>query len=144
MREYLTDADFERAERNGIPAIRVKNRFYGLHWSKERCITQKYKSNTNKWAQFEADSKVGKETFYNRLHLGWSPEEAALTPRLADGQVLHPKRPIAQEIKDLAEQNGIKPLTLRQRIYGYKWDPMDAATIPVGTKRPNRRKKGWR
>lgn len=144
MREYLTDEDFERAARNGIPAVRVKNRFYGLHWSKERCITQKYKPNNNNWAQYEAVSKVNKNTFYNRIHLGWTPEEAAMTPKRKNGDILHPKRPISQEIRDLAEQNGIKPLTLRQRIYGYGWSPEEAATIPVGTKRPNRRKKGWR
>jgi hypothetical protein len=80
MREYLTDADFARAERNGIHAQCVKQRFYSLGWSKERSITQKYRPNRNLWEKYKNESLVGLETFKSRIRRGWEPEDAAMIP----------------------------------------------------------------
>lgn len=144
MREYLTDADLERAKKNGIPIKRVKQRFYSLGWSKERSITQKYKPITNVWGRYKDVSVVDMRTFYSRTKRGWTPEEAAKTPILGNGQRLKARANITPELMELAEKNGIKRMTLYTRMHSYKWSPEDAATIPVGKRRPNRRRKGWR
>jgi hypothetical protein len=141
--EYLTPDDFKKAEQNGIPEERVKQRFYSQHWSKERAITQPYKPLENKWDKYKDRCVVKRNTFYQRVGAGWTEEEAASTPPLPNGVTYNSQRMIPEDIKDLAEKNGIKYGTLYHRIHTYKWSPEDAATIPVGTKRPNRRKKGW-
>jgi hypothetical protein len=139
MGEYLTPSDFAKAERFGVPEARVKQRFYSLGWSKERAITQRYRPTKNIWGKYKDKSVVSSATFYERVQRGWTHEEAATTPLVSNGKKFKQRFPIAPEIRELAEKNGIKFYTLRNRIYEYKWSPEEAATIPVG----QRRKKGW-
>jgi hypothetical protein len=79
VREYINPDDFIRANKNGIPAQCVKQRF-SSGWSKERTLTQKYRPKCNLWEKHKEESLVRKETFKSRIFRGWTPEEAATTP----------------------------------------------------------------
>lgn len=132
MREYLMDADFERAEKNGIPAELVKQRFYGRHWSKSRSITQPYKPITNIWGKFKDASLVCQNTFHQRIRNGMTPEDAAFTPSAQQGGKLKPLKVTKEDIAE-AERNGISENTLRYRVSRYKWSVDRAKTEPVKT-----------
>lgn len=86
--EYLTEEDYETAERNGIPRKLAYSRYYGCAWDKEKAITVPRRVNQGKrkrnypesmYVQAELNG-VSMYTVYSRIRRGWSPEKAATTP----------------------------------------------------------------
>ena len=139
MGMYLTPKDIETAIRNGISEERVKARFYRLGWTTERAITEPVFKAKHMWAKYKDVSVVSQNTFYQRIQKGMSPEKAALTSKTPNGVRIGQKPKITQELVELAEKNGIKKTTFEHRMYRYKWSPEDAATVPIGKKRPRAR-----
>lgn len=143
MREPLYESDFEIAEKNGIPRKNAYSRYYSLGWSKKRAITEPHrprpKTHLKYKEQLEANG-ISTNIFYARLSYGWSEEKAANEPIMTREertkrmlQVRHKDKRISDEIKELAEKNGIPLQTLRQRVYKYNKDPYLAATEPLKT-----------
>ncbi len=138
---YLTDDDFAEAKKNGISWRNLYNRFYHLGWNVERAINEPV--NKGKWPnlkKFELKNGISFAGFYHRLQSGMTPEEAATLPVLKNGQKFKqkPLKITADDLK-VAEKNGIKPGTVKARVYQYKWTVQLAITTPTGSIRPNRK-----
>jgi hypothetical protein len=77
--EYLTDRDFKIAESNGISRHNAYQRFYNLHWTKEKAITEPMRcaiSNKQKCQEIGLSYR----TFCKRRSNGWSVERALTEP----------------------------------------------------------------
>jgi hypothetical protein len=140
--EYLTDEDYETAERNGIARKAAYHRFYILCWDRLKAITTPVKHHHNLWDDYKDRSKVAKTTFYERVRKGMTPEEAASLSPLPLGNPLRAKGKGKISLVDfkVAEENGISENTLKARVYQYRWPVELAVAVPVGKKRPNRRR----
>jgi hypothetical protein len=77
--EYLTDHDFEIAERNGISRHNAYQRFYMHGWTKERTITEPMRSENNYKRKCQ-EIGLSYHTFCKRRKMGWSAERALQEP----------------------------------------------------------------
>lgn len=139
--EYLTDADYEIAAQNGISHKYAYHRFYIMCWERERAITTPITHKKNLWSKYKTFSKVSEVTFYNRVREGMTPEEAASIPPLPLGNPKRGKGKIGLKDLEIAAANGISEQTAKARVYGYKWPVELAITIPVGKRRPMRKRR---
>lgn len=139
--EWLTKEDYATAKANGISYKTAYQRFHDYGWDKERTITEKVKPKAGKlWLQFKDTCKqnnVDSALFNTRLGHGWTPERASSTPRMTR-EDRNKQRAEKWELEKpdslrLAEQNGISYKVWYRRMK-LGWDPMDAATVPVGSK----------
>lgn len=84
MRVYLTPKDYETAERNGIDARNLEQRFYAYGWDVERATTQPIGQRGTldmEYVRLAAEHGVSRDTFRQRIKkYGWSAEKAATTP----------------------------------------------------------------
>lgn len=136
--EYLTPEDIQIAESNGISERLAKQRFYQRMWSRERSITEPLR--TDLWHKYKATCEkngISNDVFRRRISRRWTPEEAATRPI--------PKPVLTPELKQLAASNGIRLSTLKSRLNIQKWDPIKAATTPVGGSRlsEDQKKRRW-
>jgi hypothetical protein len=124
---YLTDEDYETAEKNGLKKATVHNRFYHLGWSKERSISAPFK--VSLYEQHEEDCKengVSYDLFYSRRAKGMTSKQAATTP------VKKPK--LTDKDFEVAASNGIGRLTVKARVHNYRWTVERAITEPIHQK----------
>lgn len=129
--EYLTDADYERAEKNGINRNNLYSRVYSYGWSIERAVTTPILVRSTDWAELKDRAVVSQCTFYDRKKKGWPSEQAALTP--AD-QTVKKSAKLNKEHFYIALSNGISKNTVCQRVYKYRWPVERAITEPVNLK----------
>jgi AraC-like DNA-binding protein len=143
--EYLTPEDFEIAAKNGIPEVRVKNRFYYLYWSKERSITQPCKSPKGLWPKYKdicAETGISESQFYKRMReYGMTPDEAATTKHMERGTIKKVKIKVTKEVQEIALQNGISIPTLKYRVNYLKWAVERASTEPIHERKRRGKKK---
>lgn len=138
--EYLTEADYAIAEKNGISREIAYQRRYKYFWSIKRTITEPvgaYKPVTNntklwdEWKDVAEKNGISRAQFFGRMNTSgtkkWSAEEAATRPMGLKRNVK-----ITPEIYELAKQHNIKTWTLRNRVFNLHWDVHRAATEPVG------------
>ena len=108
-RSYLTQEDFETAEKNGIGYNTAHARVYRYGWDAEDAITKpvfkKTPSEKAPWARWKDKSLVCRETFSWRLRVGWDEKEAALTKALTREEVSERSRKYNRE---KALKNGTK------------------------------------
>ncbi|USK57173.1 hypothetical protein LIS82_12190 [Cytobacillus solani] len=81
--EYLTDQDFETAEKNGISKENAYQRFYRYGWSKRRTINAPVKVYTNPWQKWKAIAEsngISERLFRRSVATKWEPEHAAMEP----------------------------------------------------------------
>ncbi|HDR4393061.1 nucleoside permease [Bacillus cereus] len=126
----LNQSDYKRAEAHGINKNTLRNRVYNCAWDKEEAITtppgKKRKSKQSQseiWLGIAVQNGMNPNTFYSRISLGFTPEEAATKPVRKTSNLI-------KEMAELAEKNGINYQTFYSRIRNYKWDIELAATIP--------------
>jgi hypothetical protein len=77
--EYLTDHDYKIASLHGISRYNAYQRFYKLHWTKEKAITEPMRcaiSNKQKCKEIG----LSYSTFIKRRSMGWSVERALSEP----------------------------------------------------------------
>ena len=125
---YLTDEDFETAERNGITRTTAHQRFYAYGWTREDAITKRVNDHlltSQEHKKMCEEVGLNYYTFTDRLKRGMKPEEAlALTAK--------PK--LTQEHIAIAESNGISYNTVKTRVYRYRWPIERATTEKINTK----------
>jgi hypothetical protein len=138
--EYLTDEDYVIAAKNGINRKTAYHRFYVQCWEKEKAINTPVTHYPGLWAKFKKQSKVSKDTFYRRVREGMSPKKAASTPPLPPGSPTKGTGKIKESHLVIAAENGINERTVKARVYAYRWPVELAITVPIGSKRPMRRR----
>lgn len=135
----LTKEDYIRAEANGISRSTADFRAYMLHWDKERTLTQKPHERLipDEILQLAKDNGVEYHTLRGRIKRGEDPVKAATDPPMDKKKKvqlsLKGRRRIPEDIKQLAEANGVKYNTLYYRIVKLEMDPVEAATIKALT-----------
>jgi hypothetical protein len=138
--EYLSDEDYAIAAKNGISRKYANHRFYIQCWDKERAITTPVNHYKGLWPKFKNISLVSEPTFNKRIRSGMSPEKAASTPPLPPGNPNKGTGKIKESHLVTAAENGINERTVKARVYAYRWPVELAITVPVGSKRPMRRR----
>jgi hypothetical protein len=129
--QYLTDEDYKQAAANGIPRKVAYNRFYTHSWDKEKTITKPVY--TSIWYQYKEicwEHGISNNTFHRRIRSGMSPEEAANTLWIPHDKRKSKDPKVTPETIETALKNGIKPATLKYRVYALRWNPERAATVP--------------
>ena len=139
MSEYLLDEDYEIAKQNGISKSTAYQRFYLFGWTKEDTLFKPVKPNKGLWTDRKEKAVVCAGTFYSRLQLGWTPDEAAYTPSVSPSAPRNGK--ITPEDYAKAEANGISKDALVSRIYVLKWNMEKATTTPTRSKKSRDKSK---
>ena len=87
---YITDEEYEIAEKNGISRDTLNFRIRRMGWDKERALTTPTRKYTKRGKQIEiAESNgIGRTTFYDRLADGWKVEDAYTVPVMNRQQIL--------------------------------------------------------
>ena len=87
---YITDEEYEIAEKNGISKDTLNFRIRRMGWDKEKALTTKTRKYTNRIKQVEIAKANGisRATFYDRLSDGWKVEDAYTVPVMSGKQIL--------------------------------------------------------
>ena len=87
---YITDEEYEIAEKNGIIKDTLNYRIRKMGWDKERALNTPTRKYTKRGKQIEiAESNgIGRTTFYDRLADGWKVEDAYTVPIMNRQQIL--------------------------------------------------------
>ena len=87
---YITDEEYEIAERNGIIKDTLNYRIRIMGWDKEKALNTPTRKYTKRSKQIEiAESNgIGRTTFYDRLADGWKVEDAYTIPVMSRKQIL--------------------------------------------------------
>jgi predicted DNA-binding transcriptional regulator AlpA len=132
---YLTDEDYETANKNGISHINAYKRVYEYQWTIARAITTPVKRKEDSlWLKYKDQvEKLGitQMGFYQRINKGMLPEIAATTPRMSHRTHSQSRGKLTQEVIETAVRNGINYPTLRARVYLHRWGIERAMTEPV-------------
>ncbi len=134
---YITPEDYATARENGISEESVYQRVYKQDWDIDRAVTEPINTQYHKtgiWDEWRDKAVVGYKTFQSRMHLGWSAEKAALTPRTSQAERNRARSSFTEEQLAIAESNGISRGVLSQRFHSYKWPMEKAITTPVMSK----------
>ncbi|MEK4640376.1 nucleoside permease [Bacillus sp. FSL W8-0519] len=126
----FTKEEREISESNGISYKTAYARIVDMGMSVEEAITTPLKPHRGrirkhgKWKETALENGIPERTFYNRLRLGWTYQDAATKPVRRKGE-------IEKKWLDIAKNNGIGYHTFLSRIHTQKWDIERAATTPV-------------
>jgi len=134
---YITPAEYETAEQNGINARLLTKRIRDCAWGIEKAITTppRQKGKWDAWLTLAAKNGISVDAFRTRIHRGMEPSMAATAPILSRSEIIEQRVRIHPKCyADLAEQNGIKARTYESRVYR-GWEPEKAATTPTMTSR---------
>ena len=85
----LTKHEIEQAEKNGIGYHTLATRVYSNGQDVEEAIAKPVKKNFSPWAYYKdlaTQNKISSSVFYNRINRGWTAEDAATVPLVAQGQ----------------------------------------------------------
>jgi hypothetical protein len=142
---YITPEQYAKAAANGVPARNLEQRYRDYGWSMERAMTEPIRKNKSHgdWPAIAKSNGITYDQYLKRVQIGWSMEAAATTPVMQDtaAHAAHarskrkPRTDIPDEIRALAERNGIPKSTLVHRISRQKMDPVLAATKPTIARR---------
>ncbi|MED1612533.1 nucleoside permease [Bacillus paranthracis] len=131
LNRWLTDEEYARAAANGINRIRLNSRVYDFDWDVEEAITapigtviHEYERKHGNWPKIALENGININTFYTRLQMGWTYQDAATKPARRKGD-------IEKKWLNIAKNNGIGYHTFLSRIRTQKWDMERAATTPV-------------
>ncbi|HFR4157289.1 nucleoside permease [Bacillus cereus] len=131
LNRWLTDEEYARAAANGINRKRLQSRVYDFGWDVEEAITasigtvrHEYKRKHGDWQKTALKNGINIGTFYSRLKLGWTYQDAATKPP-------RQKDKTEKAWLNIAKKNGIGYQTFISRIRTQKWDMERAATTPV-------------
>ena len=148
---YVTPFDYDAAAQLGLSKANVRNRI-ALGWSAKRAISEplnrpnqrcpEYK----KYKQLALDNGISRTMFNDRVNKSkWTLEDAANTPPLSFDEVTkranaakRKQSGMPEEIEAIAHENGICRNLLVSRIRYRFWKPLEAATVPVGSRNAGR------
>ena len=87
---YITDEEYEIAEKNGISKDTLNFRIRRMGWDKEKALTKPPRKYTNRIKQVEIAKANGisRATFYDRLADGRKVEDAYTVPVMNSKQIL--------------------------------------------------------
>ncbi|MBB6021419.1 hypothetical protein HNR77_002514 [Paenibacillus sp. JGP012] len=137
---YITPEEYVEAEKIGIKPAMLDRRIRAQGWTKERAMTTPPRGVTDrrKWLQIALENGINKNTFYNRIRLGWKMEQAAMKPLQTSEEIREQAlrateciRVLPKEYIQLADQNGIPYSTFHNRVKNCGWDMERAATEPL-------------
>ena len=145
---YVTPDEWEAAARIGISQNTLLHRLRS-GWKAKRAISEPLNHKNSrcpgyqKFKQIALGNDISVPTFNYRVNHGWSLEESATTPVLSRQEISQRgyaarKRKLPAELVKTALENGISRKTLWTRINYLFWDPVDASTVPVGSRQPGR------
>ncbi|OKA19964.1 nucleoside permease [Bacillus cereus] len=126
----FTKEEREIAESNGISYGTAYARAIVMGMSVEEAITTPLipprgrSRKHGKWKEIALENGIPESTFYNRLQMGWTYQDAATKPARRKGE-------IEKKWLNIAKKNGIGYQTFISRIRTQKWDMERAATTPV-------------
>ncbi|NIA59465.1 nucleoside permease [Bacillus pacificus] len=126
----FTKEEREISESNGISYKTAYARIVDMGMSVEEAITTPLRPQRGRnrkhgqWKETALENGIPERTFYNRLRLGWTYQNAATKPVRRKGE-------IEKKWLDIAKNNGIGYHTFLSRICTQKWDIERAATTPV-------------
>lgn len=119
---YITDDEYNEAQKNGISRVLLNNRIRIKGWGKKEAMTTPLRKSRNLdeyYKKIAMENGINLETFANRIKLGWSNEKAAKTPVMDPREVLkvarEKQRKYPKELLETADKNGIK-----RRFYDMK------------------------
>ena len=137
--KYITDEQYEIAEKNGIRKGTVHNRVTVLNWTVEDAISKppaKGMTFTDEELKLMEKYKLSYLTVCRRLKAGWS-REAAFGPKKTENR-------LSDELIEKAKQNGIS----YELLYWRKkqcWSDEEASTRkPSQSNKQIRKKEGLR
>ena len=140
---YITDEDYQEAEKRGISQNLLRKRIRDLGWSKQKALTTPVKKQIKRPKEILETAKrngVPSNVLSARLHAGWDVERATHEPVNSELERIHKvinasrnRDKYPQEILELAQRNGINMKTFRGRVHA-GWDIYIAATTPIMTK----------
>lgn len=141
---YLTPDDVRKAKENGVTERLLRSRVYEKGWPVNRAITQKTKHKTKdaefkKWSDIAATNGIKRSLFWQRVHVSkWTYGKAATHPIMTSAEVIKKaNETVYYKVASpgqyaVALKNGVKPKTLRNRIY-LGWTLDEAINTPLFT-----------
>ena len=129
---YITDEDYEEAQKNGINKNRLQARVLRLGWSIKRAKTQpimKKKNITDEQLKIAKENGVDRRGILSRMsQSGMTLEEAISRPK-KQGM----PRKFPDWVYEEAQKNGIHYCTVNQRV-NMGWSLEKACTEPANKK----------
>ena len=126
----FTKGEREIAESNGISYGTAYTRTIVMGMSIEEAITTPLipprgrSRKHGQWKEIALENGISERTFYSRLNLGWTYQNAATKPP-------RQKDKTEKTWLNTAKKNGIGYHTFMSRIHTQRWDIERAATTPV-------------
>ena len=137
---YITDEDYEEAQKNGINKDRLQARVLRLGWSIKRAKTQpimKKKNITDEQLKIAKENGLNRAAILSRMRRsGMTLEEAISRPK-KQGM----PRKFPDWVYEEAQKNGIHHCTVNQRVE-MGWSLEKACTEPVNKEYSRRSKRG--
>ncbi|HDR8456841.1 TPA: hypothetical protein QC364_003720 [Bacillus cereus] len=140
---YITPEEYSIAESNGIHRDLLNERVRGRGWDKEIAIVKPLKKHWTGWLEVKEialQNGICYGTFKARRKKGMGKLEAATRPPLSKIEALQlankanePRRIFTTEEIRIAEENGIKYGSFRNRVQHLHWDIERAKTEPIVT-----------
>lgn len=137
---FITDEEYEIAEKNGISKGNVDQRVHAYGWEIERAITQpirKQRKHTynQKYLDLAKENGISLSVYRYRVkEAGWDEERAATTPVLSLQEIgqMNAERltKFTPEQIETFEKNGIPQGTVRKRLE-LGWSMEEAITLPA-------------
>lgn len=134
--DYITPADYEKAEKNGISAQLLEQRVRSFLWDVDRSVnTPKkeqrcFKKVWAKWKETAHVNGIDRGTFVKRISppLTWTEKEAATIPK---GQRRKSRKWTNKEL-EIAEKNGVRGngMSLPSARMRLGWSREDAIGTP--------------
>ncbi len=141
---YITDEDYQEAEKRGISRELLRRRIRDLGWSKKRALethVRKCKKYPKGLADTAKRNGIPLNVLSGRIYRGWDFERATHEPVNSESERIHKvananrkREKYPQEILEMAQQNGINIKAFRARVRD-GWDLYIAATTPIMSKK---------
>lgn len=137
---YITDEDYEEAQKNGINKARLQARVLRLGWNIERAKTQpimKKKNITDEQLKIAKENGLNRAAILNRMSRGGMTLEEAISRPKKQGM----PRKFPDWVYEEAQKNGIHCCVVNQRVNS-GWSLEKACTEPVNKEYSRRSKRG--
>lgn len=138
--QELTEADYKKAEKNGISRFNAYQRVQTYGWSVKEAITVPVRGQKSPsmeyWLETARANGIASGTFMNRIRNGWGTVEAATKPPGSERRSTMYKFYPTEEDYKTAKANGIPKSLVKSRVFQHGWDVERAISQPhASTKR---------
>lgn len=130
---YLSEEDYQKADRNGLKRKTVFHRVYNANWDVERAVTQPVVQRyTKEQKRLMKENNVSKNVMYHRLRKGMTLEDAISRPFV---EHKHESAIFTHSELDQLKANGIRLSTAINRVRR-GWEKERAINKPAKSNRP--------